>query len=101
MRMTDYLQREGLWDLTTEEEDMVERPDEVKEIAYEKKMEKYLAQRWRIQKAIGTPRLAMTDAIAVNYYNASWDRLSRIWEDVTSNYETAITYDSNHLQKEL
>jgi len=70
MRMTDVLQREGIWDLTIGDEDILKRPDSVILVLaseYQKALDRYQAQRRRIQKAVGTFRLGMTDAIAVSY----------------------------------
>ena len=65
-------------------------------------MEKYEKQDLRMQKASGTLRMAMTDAIAIRYYNEmEWTPASSIWLDAHTNCETATGYDSNHLQREL
>jgi len=56
-------------------------------------------QRRRIQKAVETLRLGMTDAIAVSYYNEVWITPGKIWKDVQSNYETVVGYDANHYRK--
>ena len=106
--MTDYLQREGLWNLVNGREELLEKPEKeesdkdklVKE--YEKNMEKYEKQDLRMQKASGTLRMAMTDTIAIRYYNEmEWNTASSIWLDAHANYQTATSYDSNHLQREL
>jgi len=102
--MTDVLQREGLWNLTIGDEDIVRPPDsKVLVIAsdYQKAMDRYQAQRGRIQNAVGTLRIGMTDAIAVPYYHESWATPEKIWKAVQSNYESAVGYYANHLQKEL
>jgi len=104
MRMTDVLQREGLWDWTIGDEEIVKRPDStilVLPREYQTALDRYQAQRSRIQKAVGTLRLGMTDAIALSYYNEVWITPGKIWKDVQSNYETVVGYDANHLQKEL
>jgi len=108
MKMTDYLQREGLWNLVNGHEELLEKPEKqesdkeklVKE--YENNMEKYEKQDLQMQKASGTLRMAMTDAIAIRYYNEmEWTTASSIWLDAQGNYQTATSYDSNHLQREL
>jgi len=104
MRMTDVLQREGIWDLTIGDEDILKRPDSVILVLaseYQKALDRYQAQRRRIQRAVGTLRLGMTDAIAVSYYNEVWATPEKIWKSVQSNYETVVRYDANYLQKEL
>jgi len=104
MRMTDVLQREGQWDLMIGDEEIVKRPDStilVLPREYQTALDQYQAQRRRIQKAVGTLRLGMTDAIAVFYYNEVWIPPGKIWKDVQSNYETVGGYDANHLQREL
>jgi len=88
MRMQDYLLCEGLWDLTQGHEEILEKPkDDKLDRDYEKKLEKYQAQRLRTQKAIGTLRLAMTDTMAERYYRASFTTPGKIWDDVVSSYE--------------
>jgi len=75
MRMTDALQREGQWDLTIGDEEIVNRPDSTIRVLpreYQTALDRYQAHRRRIQKAVGTLRLGMTDAIAVSYYNEVW-----------------------------
>ena len=102
MQMTDVLQQEGVWDLTIGDEEIVKRPDStilVLPREYQTALDRYQAQRRRIQKAVGTLRLGMTDAIAVSYYNEVWITARKIWKDVQSNYETVVGYDANHLQK--
>jgi len=108
MRMSDYLQREGLWNVVNSREKWLEKQEKeesdkdklVKEC--EKNMEKYEKQDLRMQKASGTLRMAMTDAIAIRYYNEmEWTTASSIWLDVHANYQTATGYHSNHLQREL
>ena len=104
MRMTDILQREGLWDLTIGNEAIVKCPDStilVLHREYQTALDRYQAQRRRIQKAVGTLCLGMTAAIPVSYYNEVWIIPGKIWKDVQSNYETVVGYDTNHLQKEL
>jgi len=104
MRMTDVLQLEGLWDLMIGDQEIVKRPDSTILILpreYQTALDRYQAQRRRIQKAVGTPRLGMTDAIAVSYYNKVWITPGKIWKDVQSNYETVVGYEANQLQKEL
>jgi len=65
-------------------------------------MEKYEKQDLRMQKASGTLRMGMTDAIALRYDNEmEWTTPSRIWLDAHANYQTATSYDANHLQPEL
>jgi len=64
-------------------------------------MDRYQAQRRRIQKAVGTFRLGMTDAITVSYYNEVWLTPGKIWKDVQSNYKTVVGYDAHHLPKRL
>jgi len=71
MRMTDYPQREGLWNLGNGREELLEKQEKeesgkdklVKE--YENNMEKYEKQDLRMQKARGTLRMAMTEGIAI------------------------------------
>jgi len=71
MRMTDYLQPEGLWNLVNGREELLEKPEKeesdkdklVKE--YKKNMEKYEKHDLRMEKASGRLRMAMTDAIAI------------------------------------
>ena len=63
---------------------------------YQSALDRYQAQRRRSQKAVGTLRLCMTDAIAVSYYNEVWITPGKIWKDVQSNYETVVGYDANH-----
>jgi len=106
MRMTDYLQREGLWNLVNGREQVLEKPEQkekekdVKE--YEKYLEKYEKQELRMQKACGTRRMAMTDAIAIRYYDEQdWTTASSIWLDAHASYQTSTNYDSNHLQQKL
>jgi len=104
MGMRDVLQREGLWDLTIGDEEVVKRPDPtilVLPREYQTALDRYQAQRRRIQKAVGTLHLGMTDAIAVSYYNEVWITLEKIWKDVQSNDETVVGYGANHLEKEL
>ena len=104
MRMTGVLQWEGLWDLTIGDEEIVKRTDSTILVGpreYQTALDRYQVQRRRIQKAVGTLRLGMTDAIAVSYYNEVWITPGKIWKDVQSNYETVVGYDANHLQKEL
>ncbi|PUU81126.1 hypothetical protein B9Z19DRAFT_653923 [Tuber borchii] len=89
MRMQDYLMCEGLWDLTSGHEEILEKPKDGKlDRDYEKKWEKYQAQRLLIQKAIGTIRLAMTDDIAAIYHKESFTTPAKIWDHVVSSYET-------------
>jgi len=65
MRMTDYVQREGLWNLVNSREEPLEKPEKeesdrdklVKK--YEKNIEKYKKLDLRMQKASGTLRMAM------------------------------------------
>ena len=88
MRMQDYLMCEGLWDLTQGHEEILEKPkDDKLDRDYEEKLEKYQAQRLRIQKAIGTLRLAMTDTMAERYHRASFTTPGKIWNHVVSSYE--------------
>jgi len=104
MRMTDVLHQEGLWDLTIGDEEIVKRPDStilVLPREYQTALDRYQARRRRIQKAVGTLRLGMTEAIAVSFYNEVWITPGKIWKDVQSNYKTVVGYDANHLQKEL
>jgi len=104
MRITDVLQREGLWDLTIGDEEIVKRPDStilVLPREYQTALDRYQAQRRRIQKAVGTLRLGMTDAIAVSYYNKVWITPGNICKDIQSNFEAVVGYDANHLPKEL
>jgi len=98
--MTDWLLREGLWDLATGTESFIVAPL-AEDTDYETQQEKYLAQRKRIQKAIGILRLGMTDAIAVNYYSTLLESPLEIWEDVRRDYKTETGCDPNHLQMEL
>ena len=100
MRMTDLLQREGLWQLITGDEVIVEKPESLS-VVYEKNLDRYQAQQRRLLKAMGTLRMGMTDAIAVGYYGPAWKTPRLIWEHVSNQYETAINYDANYLQKEL
>ena len=95
MRMQDYLMCEGLWDLTQGHEEILEKPKYGRLDTsgdYEKKLEKYQAQRLRIQKSIGALRLAMTDTISERYYNTSFTTPGKIWDDVASSYETVTDY---------
>ena len=88
-RMTYVLQWEGLWDLINGDEEIVKRPDStilVLPREYQTAWDRYQVQRRRIQQAVGTPRLGMTDAIAVSYYNKVWVTPGKIWKDVQSNY---------------
>ena len=102
MRMTHLLQREGLWELTTEEEPILEKPDpDSKEENYERKLDRYELQRRRIYKAIGTLCLGMTDGMAVGYSTPFYSTPARIWQDIGSKYETTVSYDTNYLQREL
>jgi len=104
MPKTDVLQREGLWDLTIGDEEIVKQPDStifVLPREYQTALDRYQAQRRRIQKAVGTLCLGMTDTITVSYYNEVWIIPGKNWKDVQSNYETVGGYDANHLQKEL
>ena len=102
-RMRRLLQRESLWDLTTNEEVILRRPElGSTDGDYEKKLERYQDQRRRIQKAVITICLAMTDQIADNYEDDHvWSTPGKIWKDINKRYETAVTYDAQHLQKEL
>jgi len=104
MRMTDVLQQEGLWDLMIGDEEIVKQPAStilVLPREYQTAVDRYQAQRRRIQRAVGTLRLGMTEAIAVSYYNEVWITPGKIWKDVQSNYETVVGDDANQLQKEL
>lgn len=88
MRMQDYLSCEGLWGLTVGHVKILEEPkDDKLDKDYEKKWEKYEAQQLLIEKAIGTIRLAMTDARAVRYHDSSFTTPKKIWDDVVSSYE--------------
>lgn len=91
MRMQDYLMCEGLWDLTQGHEEILEKPkDDKLDRDYEKKLEKYQAQRLRIQKAIGTLRLTMIDTMAAQYHDPSFTTPGKIWDDVFSSYEKEL-----------
>jgi len=103
--MKDYLQRQGLWNLVNGREELLEKPEKEESdkdklvTEYEKNMEKYEKQDLRMQKASGTLRMAMTDTIAIRYYHEmEWTTASSIWLDVHAHYQTATSYDSNHLQ---
>jgi len=108
MRVTDYRQQEGLWNPVNGRQELLEKPENeesekdklVKE--YMKNMEKYKKQELEMQKASGTLRMAMTDAIAIRYYNEmEWTTASSIWLDAHANYQMATSCDSNHLQRKL
>ena len=88
MRMQDYLSCEGLWGLTVGRVKILEEPkDDKLDKDYEKKWEKYEAQQLLIEKAIGTIRLAMTNATAVRYHDSSFTTPKKIWDDVVSSYK--------------
>jgi len=108
MRMTETLQRQGLWNLVNGHEELLEKPEKeesdkdkpVKE--YKTKMVTYEKQDLRMQKASGMLKMAMTDATAIHYYNEmQWTTASSIWLDAHANYQTPTSYHWNHLQREL
>jgi len=75
MQMTDVLQRKGLWDLMIGDKEIVKQPDSTKIVLpreYQTALDRYQAQRRRVQKAVGTLRLGMTNVIAVSYNNEVW-----------------------------
>jgi len=68
---------------------------------YQIALDQYQVQKRRIQKAVGTHRLGMTDAMGVSYYNEVWITPGKIWNDVQSNNKTVVGYKANRLEKEL
>jgi len=66
-------------------EEIVKQPDSTILILpreYQTDLNRYQAEGRRIQKAIGTLRLGMTDAISVSYYNKVCITIGKIWKDM-------------------
>jgi len=71
--------------LTIGDEEIVKGPDSTILILpreYQTALDRYQAQRRKIQKAVGTLCLRMTDTITVSYYNEVWITLGKIWKDI-------------------
>ena len=64
--MAAYLGTEGLWDLTTGTEEVLKTPEK-DDTDFKVLQQEYISQRRRVQKAIGALKLAMADAIVINY----------------------------------
>ena len=82
-----------MWNVVNNRGELLEKPEKQESdkeklvMEYEKNIEKYEKQDLQMQKASGTFLMAMTDAIAIRYYNEmEWTTASSIWLDAHVNY---------------